>query len=297
MNGRSIIGRVLAFVASALLVLPGSGCAADQSAPPELLDLVAELENQPGELSQATSILTVQCLRKHGFDVPPQPTHQQPHNDVYLGLVGVFRSEKEAASLGYTSTVNAPESLDDYENSLPEARREQFRVALQGPEDAPMVNGTTKFGAVIGRSSVGCLAEADKHVFGSLDAEMLGSVLRDEAMAATQGEATDLAPSDGRAYEECMAAAGYQVDGFNAFTVAGEKFGVYRQVGQPPKEEERAMAVADYQCQQEIHLIERLREHYARRAGDWVVANERRLLEWRGTVEQSLVRAKAVIDG
>lgn len=286
-------------IAVALLVLSsgGTSCAATQTAPPELIDVVAALEQPPVELDYAMNLAIAACLREEGFTVETPGFNDAP-GDVYLGLVGVFRSEDEARTLGYRTTVRPSASFDDFESMLSKAEQARFAVALHGPEDAPRVElVSASTGMAIDASSQGCQAVASDAVFGSVHNRLEGVLLRNDALAATEGKSTDLSPGDGSNYTTCMSQAGYTVDGFNAFDVAQETFGQYRAVGDPPNSDEIAMALADYRCQQELGLISRLRDNYARRAGDWVMANEARLLAWNDTVEASLGRAKMIIEG
>lgn len=288
--------RCLALAATTLVLFGVGGCTQKETAPANLVDIVADIWQSPPELEYAAELIANECLLAHGIDAPTPILNPAP-SDTYLGLVGVFQSRDAAADYGYATTQDLHSIETNFVEGLSPEAEEAYTTAYFGGEDATVKVVEVDGGAQISESTQGCLAEGRVAVYGSVEGHLEYLALLNSSTSALGDDVTGLSAADGGAYTQCMKDSGYSVDGFNAFSVAESKFGTYRAEGQPPSEEESAMAIADYICQTQVGLIEKLKTHYAEQAGSWVLANESRLLAYRQLENESLARAKEIIVG
>lgn len=270
---------------------------AGQAVPPSLMDLVADLDNTPAVIRYAVDLVARDCMVRHGFSVAAPNRPLSNGTDTYLGLVGVFRSIEQAKTAGYHSTT-APANADQdryYESLAPERQREFDRIYF-GSAGSPRVSITTSSGLTLQENSTGCLAEGRAAVYGSVQTAVEADALRNDALAALGDRRTSLGWDERVAYEGCMHALGYSVTGFNGFEVAEATFGKYRTDAEMPSEGEQAMATADFHCQNEVHLMENMRDHYSQTAGSWVLSSSLRLTTWKTQVDTSLARADLIAN-
>lgn len=124
--------RYMMTVAAAVIVLLGGcGSGEDQSAevPLPVRTAVTDLIGNPTELYQANDVLTAQCARARGFDVPKTLAVSTGPKG-YADVGGVFRSQEEAVSVGYpTVTVDYDKGMLENEAMLLE-RHELLEQAM-----------------------------------------------------------------------------------------------------------------------------------------------------------------------
>lgn len=120
------------------------------------------------------------------------------------------------------------------------------------------------------------------------------SLLRNEALQAAAGRQAQFGWIERNEYQQCMGGAGYAVEGFNAPEVAQSRFGQYRTGAEAPSAPEAQMALADFRCQQQIGLVDRLRDKYSEVAASWVLANAGRLRVWAVHMSDATRRAERV---
>ncbi|WP_217181064.1 hypothetical protein [Streptomyces sp. AC495_CC817] len=282
-----------------------TGCAAQQvEVPADVRAALASVSVLPADLYMAHGIVVNRCLNEAGFDIPfdasASLTNATRH--VAVGVVGVFPSEQSARANGYNTTFEneGATSLEDYQSSLSAGEQAKFDEALWGPEDAPRETLVVDNGMEFGKSTVGCAAEGDDAVYGSVRGAMMLELFTNDVSAQTQTYRGDfdatlkaLMPE----YESCMSEAGYDVEGLTAPQVAEAAFGRYRETGAGPSAEEQKMAVADFQCQDSVQLSEKLNDLFVERASAWLVENEDRILELSEHLDESLDRAQGIING
>lgn len=208
-----------------------------------------------------------------------------PVTQSYADIGGVFRNKEEAETIGYSTQTadlgGRSAALEAYENALSAAERERYeREVSSGDASCSTQAYVILFGSV--KES-----EAIFNTFSDLVREQSSSALEDpDVQAAIKDE-----------YMPCMKKAGYDVRGLRGGELAGKKFGRYRKWNEPPNDEEKAMAVQDYQCQADANLMQRINNALERNAGTWMVANEAMLLERHEKLQQAREVANEVIAG
>lgn len=253
--------------------------------PDMVTSATADLTAVDMEIMQAQEILAGQCARSKGFAVPIDYTVLAVSQS-YIDIGGVFRSREEAETVGYsTQTADLQghgAALRAYEDSLSDAEKTRYEQEVSG-FDSP-----------------NCYTQANVVLFGSSEEadEVLNTfndVLREQSSSAIEDSDVQAAIKD--EYMPCMEEAGYNVRGLRGGELAGKKFGRYRKWNEPPNDEEKAMAVQDYQCQADANLMQRIDNALERNAGTWMVANEAMLLERHEKLQQARERANQVISG
>lgn len=281
-----------AFVAVTMVAGTG-GCGNSQEA--EVSDSVVKATSDlvaiDPEIMQAYGILRQQCARSRGFDVPADYS-TVPMLQGYADVGGVFRSEQEAVSLGYSmQTMDKGEgdsSEEDFENSLgAEDRKRYEREVIGDLSDRKSFLGS-------------CSAQAYAALFGSYEKsnEVLNTfneMANEQTRSSLDDDEVRKAITD--VYAPCMTQAGYPLKGLKAGELAGRRFGRYRAWNEPPNAEEQAMARQDYACQNKAGIMERIDAAMERNAGAWMASNEATLLARHETLEEALDKANQVING
>jgi hypothetical protein len=91
--------------------------------------------------------------------------------------------------------------------------------------------------------------------------------------------------------------AGYEMTGLKAAEYAQAKFGQYRLWNEPPSEEEKALALQDYECQEKADIKTLITTAFRKNAGQWMAENEATLLERHEQLTEAKNRANKVISG
>lgn len=261
---------------------------------------ITALATMPPELEIAAQKVKVECLRKAGFDVPFSPTVPESSMASISGVVGIRPSEEQSRQQGYPSTLqpaSGAEDLETYMLGLPQEEAERFHRAEVGPPHAPKVTITSTSGATAEQSAVGCHAEGQARVFGSVKASLEVSMLGNELLTATSGSAvTDAVRSRLPDYESCMRERGYPVEGLHADALAAKRFGAYRVAGQPPSPDEASMAAQDSRCQSQSGIIEAQEQAFLESAAPWIVAHEDLILTRKAQLDAALTNAREVLE-
>lgn len=253
------------------------------------------------ELAWAEQELVRRCVQAAGFDYPVRRPALDGGAGVLVEALTVS-SVEVAQREGYGSLIRrgnngADEGLDRYRAGLDPDERRRFDTVLAGPEDAAQVEVVLPDGQVVGTSTQGCVAEARRALYGSLEtylqvrylpqgirARGLGAVERDRGVRAAL-----------RRYAECMAAAGYpDVSSPSvALEVAAQRWGV---TATAPVEE-RAMAVVDVSCQQQAELQAALDNALLAAASDLLATQEQQLIGLLEELRTATSRARAILEG
>lgn len=285
-------GRVLSTCVVMVVAVSVGGCGAGHPNAADVPDMVTsatvDLAAVDMEIMQAYSILLGQCAHTIGFDVPiDYSVHSVSQS--YVDVGGVFRSEDEAKTTGYSSQTADLDightALDAYMDTLNELERQRYDREVSGD-----MSGKDDSCSVRAYSELFGSYEDMEKVFNTFD-----DVLREQSSSALDDRDVQSAIKD--EYMPCMKKAGYNVRGLRGGELAGKKFGRYRKWNEPPNDEERAMAVQDYQCQADANLMQRINNALERNAGTWMVANEAMLLERHEKLQQAREIANEVIAG
>lgn len=237
-------------------------------------------------------------MNDSGWSVPFDSSLAGRPRASLIGVAEIFRSEADAVTFGYESTVAKVLTLtEEYEQSLSESDQERLAFDSFGDgsqsEEATLPNGT-----VVSRSLDGCTAEADIAIYGSVSDTIRVQEFVNEINAQTlplldqvEGVIAELNVP----YSECMARGGVDVDGLEAGEIAESSFGRYRRPGDPPQQAEIDLATVDFRCQEEAGYRLKLDELFLVRNGGWIIENEGRILGIRDVLNASLTRAQAII--
>lgn len=283
-----------AMLLTAIVVcLGGCGYNDDQAAvvPLTLQTAVSDLIGNPTELYQANKVLTVQCARTRGFDMPSALVANTSAKG-YADVGGIFRSQAEAVAVGYpTVTIDYAKGvdvLDAYRDTLSESESDRFAEEVSGILDGDPNENTA------------CWFESTRWLYGSWNNYTDWSRVSDE-YGRNKSDTTlndpDVVAAIRDEYMPCMAEYGYKVRGLRAYEIAQKEFGAYRMYNEPPDEREKTLARHDFDCQERAGLMDKLDVAMQRTAGKWMLENEAMLLERHELLEQAMGRAKQVIDG
>ncbi|MDR6865783.1 hypothetical protein J2Y69_000365 [Microbacterium resistens] len=290
--------RNITAVVGLTLLLTITGCSdspQSEAVSEETLRAASTLTDFPPEIEIAESISIHDCIRRAGIDMPFD-SRAGSSPSLTFGLSNIFTTADEAKRLGYTSTISdGGEVIQEWEDNLTGTEREKYYLALLGPDGGEKAEVQLGNGTVISTSREGCIAEAQTEIYGSVDAALSFLALVNEYLSAAGEGASDrdarlkaLIPD----FEECMKQQGYKVDGLGVQDTAEQMFGGYRAPGDPPGQAEQQLALADFECQQDIGLRDAVAESFAHTASDWLRANEGKLLAMQE--ELKLVKDRAI---
>ncbi|MCM3778604.1 hypothetical protein [Microbacterium hydrocarbonoxydans] len=291
---------VIAGLSSALLLTSctGSSDAGDISG--DTLEAASTLTAFPPEISIAQALRVQECVRAAGLNMPFDSDAAQS-TPLSYGLSNLFTSADEAKRTGYATTISDGKNVvSEWEESLTESDRQKYYSALFGPDGSEQIEVSLDNGMKLSTSKVGCIAEAQTELYGSVESALAFTGLVNEYLT-TAGDAGNerdaqvsaLAPD----YEKCMDAKGYTVDDFDVPALAEELFGAYRAPGEQPGKDEQDLAVADFDCQAEVNLRDTVAAAFAAESADWLKANEGRLLAMQEELRLVQERAVDIING
>lgn len=297
---RTRIATVAAIVALASAL---TGCGAPESAAPVPENVKAALlalGSQPVDLSIAHRMAVRSCMEAKGFDIPYNSGGSGERRAALISIEGMFATEAAARRTGYSTTI-APggDLVQSYVSSLPPKQQETFRRAKTGSGEN-LETITLSGGVVVSRSTEGCVAEADRAVYGSVrNALQVNEFINEVNAQSSDFVDSALRDLDSRldSYVQCMNKRGVNVTGFNAGEIAEDRFGKYRQAHEPPNREEQQLAANDYRCQNEAGFSKALNQTFIDNASAWILSNEDYILGVRELMDKAMDRAKRIIDG
>ncbi|WP_271395544.1 hypothetical protein [Neomicrococcus lactis] len=261
---------------------------------------VATLSEYPPEIEMAQQILIQDCIKKTTGLNPPLVTNTASGSPSKV-IANVFSSEDEARRIGYPTTIaDAPDAADVWLKGLSGSELDTYSKAMDGPADAPQFEVKTADGLPFSSSTVGCLADSKRELFGSLENEATFMILLNEYYSATRSNSSNrdadlsrLAPK----FEKCMKDRGYNVSGFGVHKLAASSLGQYRKATDQPNAEEQKLAAVDFACQEEVNLRSTINNSLAVGAEDWLQANEGKLLAMQEELNKAKDRAIKIING
>lgn len=295
------MGTIVTVGLAFMLGLAGcSGDAQPEDVASETVRAASALTEFPPEIGIAQAILVQDCVKRAGFDMPFDSSAAQT-SPLSFGLSNIFTSPDEARRLGYASTIiDGGDVLSEWEDALTATDREKYFRALLGPQEAAQVEIELSNGMVIATSKEGCIAEAQAELYGSVEAQLAFNGLVNEYLSAASDTGNDrdarLAPLVPD-FRRCMQEQGYDVENLGVQMLADELFGKYRAPGDAPGKAEQELAVADFQCQEQIDLRGVVAESFAQGAAEWINANEGKLLAMQEELTSVKDRAVQIING
>lgn len=280
----------LVFVGTAIFCGALAGCG-QVEVPDNVAQASIDLVNFPLEPLQANQILVEECARSKGYDVSISLSVTQT-SDQYIDAGGILESQKAAESSGYAETIDYQKggynTLSAFEKTLSDSELDRFSEEVNGE----MADNSTNPDA--------CETQAVNWLYGSEKkyADLINTA--NEYFSKTSGSAlgtsTVLAAISDK-YVPCMAKAGYEVTGLKAAEYAQAKFGQYRLWNEPPSEEEKVLALQDYECQEKADIKALITAAFRKNAGQWMAENEATLLERHEQLTEAKNRANKVISG
>ncbi|MCI1979615.1 MAG: hypothetical protein LKJ44_07940 [Bifidobacteriaceae bacterium] len=283
--------KIACAVAAFLLCSVSAGCGEQAEVPTNVASAAASILNLPPELTQALVLFTVQCAQDKGYEIR---TSLEVHSSsaTYFDVGGIFSSQQQALSTGYPeSTVDydkGADAIDEFERSLGADEDEKFKNEVVGNLDLAVGQDTS------------CATVATTWLYGSeKNYSALVDAFNDYSSQKTSSALQDSGVSEAisEKYVPCMVAAGYEVKGLTAGTLAAEKIGVYRKWNEPPGDAEKALALQDYLCQEKSHIGSLVKEAQEKIANEWMLANEALLLERQELLRAAMGRAQKIISG
>ncbi len=258
------------------------------------------LAQTPSEVTEAEFIATRSCLLRAGFDIPYGSDFAHNPTSSIAGVPGLFASASAARVSGYGTTIReSDDPISAFGKHLDSADSTRFAIALHGASDARQVSVTLMRGGTVSRSAEGCAAEGTTAVYGSVETALRLENFANEIYAQLEPSAiARVLKRDLPSYRSCMATSGYVLgpEETNASKQARERFGVYRDPGDPPKPAEAVMAETDAKCQHESGMTSDTNSLFFRTAGHWVIAHEGQIIAWRDDLSTAQKQAKNIID-
>jgi hypothetical protein len=205
-----------------LLVLPAAGCAYSESAalPTDLRPLVASAA-EPAVLHLAETVLIARCMAEAGFGYPLDRTavrEELTAPPAAPAPIATWPSDDERAAGASPAPAAAPPrrrtDLERYVEALDPVRRQAFTVALRGrPSDEAPVEVALPGDLTVRQSRAGCGSDAQRQLYGDLDAYLRGQVTADNLGPIVVAEVTaDPAfAAAHRRWRTCLADRGWPV--------------------------------------------------------------------------------------
>lgn len=195
------------------------------------------------------------CMEQRGFTYVRNPA---PKADVAptLGQDPYGLTEAQVKETGYGSAEDVNDSPGEVDRS-DASQQEGWGRAYFGPEDAPEVTVDLPGGGTIGTTSQGCLAEARKKLYGSLEDYVVTNFLAGNLPIWARKEAAsdaDMARIDSM-WSSCMTGKGY-TNFKNPGAARAKSSDEYQRLGvasDSARDQEISVAVADAECEQQTN--------------------------------------------
>lgn len=246
-NYHSLISLTIEVVGITTLL---SSCGSPPTAiPDELFNATDTLISISPEIMRAETELNMQCLRYQGLDAPENlPFVDFPQEVADIG--GVYRSQEEALRTGYTTTLKGEDPNNPLTLFLSQLtdREKELYDSFSIPDSEVM--GTEE--------DTTCPAQATRILFGSFEAgNTIMNTYNDYAAHQTKNTVEIKEVQDSLSkYMECLGDLGYKVTPrLEMKNIAEEDFGHYRSAGEGPNQDEQAMVLDDYTCQEKADLL------------------------------------------
>lgn len=223
-------------------------------AEPGIREAIAALNADSRFLSHASSVLIARCMDEQGFTYPVESLDAPVYpRDASFGL-----TVEEARRSGYVTQSNILAIPEEDKSYLPTGAGEAkaWGQALFGPDDAPVVSiDIPLVRGEVGSSSVGCLADAQRRLFGSVEAAIRRNMVAGNTFNMAERQAgvdPQKAALDGR-WAACMAGAGRPALTEPGRAVAKARVLAGGKLSGLSSGEPLAIAVDDALCQEEVN--------------------------------------------
>jgi hypothetical protein len=264
------------------------------------------LMRPPVQLAIAEARVTSRCMQGRGFRYPAAEALDRVPSATPSRLGGLGRPLhlEEATRVGYGFRISPRPGTDPVErasgrylSSLSHAEQAAYQHAL-APDGSRGVRVELSGGLVVGAASQGCVAEARKAVYGSVQTFLrLAHVASEVPRVADAAMRHRRVRAAVRAYSGCMAGKGIPVGTpMLAVKLAEERFGGTRPEIGPVSDAERDMAVADAICQQRTGVNEAIDDAVIDAASWWLRDEAPRLLELAALQGNAVESAREILE-
>ncbi len=264
-----------------------------------------ELSSPPRLLAQAEAGLVAQCMARAGLRYIPWETWAQRTfgPPMRLGGLGAPLPLETARENGYAELIDRVPEEDDpdttlaqYLASLSDGGLDNYFRHLD-PESSPEARITLHSGARVGAATTGCVAEARRHMYGSVARFLEIHNFQNELMGRRTEVDADLRVERASAtYRLLMRDAGHVVaDTADARRQANERFGNTRRLSDPVSEDELGLALVDAGCQQSSGINEATEEALIDVVSAWLIDNDPRIRALHDAMGEAVARARAVL--
>jgi hypothetical protein len=271
-------------------------------------EMLRSLSSPPSSLVLAEAWwLIARCMSRNGLRFLPWElwSARQPSVALRLGGLGALLRVDVARRSGYGSLiervredgVDDPDvAQEDYLATLPEDDYNRFYELLD-PSDSPQPRLKLESGAVVSTATTGCAAEARKRIYGSVAGFLKAQNFFNELTGHGDEVREDQRVKDAVAeYSNCMGDAGYDVvDTSDARYQTDEAFGRSRRLSDPVSEAERAMAVADAECQESSGINTAMEDSFVDVMSVWLNDHEADIVALHDEMNIAIEQAEAVI--
>ena len=285
-------------LALAMLLFSCASCAQnDVTISPDVRDILQSYASPNPDIQSAYSLRIKECMNKKGYAYNPVE-YSSGSRSVAISINGdAILANKNSAMYGYNRTYSYNENSGYNDPG--------YNIALNGDTSDQEKSVTYKLqsGAIVGIVSDSCVSYATEQVYGSIDNGLKYTNLTNELLdvGSTSGANQEIGIlyQSNKEYPQCMNQAGYpDVKTFgDAPKVAEQKFGHYRAPGTQANAEERAMAQADYTCQESSGIVRKAEDIFYSKAAQWLKDHEALIMEIRDIEKAAKERAVQIVDG
>lgn len=211
---------------------------------------------------------------------------------------------EEAGRFGYRTADNLRDAPRQVDRSgvlkLSQADQARWGNAYWGRDSAPQIRVKVPGGGIVTTNSEGCLSEARKTLFGSLERWLkLSNFAGGFAINARRRSAADPAMNElNKAWSACMSGKGHAAlsSPDHARTRAGEFHRRHGVGSDKALDEEKALATADAECENQVDYAPRRRELEDRHYRDALRAHEAEITAVLEMNEEALTRAHKILQ-
>ncbi|MDO5749750.1 MAG: hypothetical protein Q4P78_00910 [Rothia sp. (in: high G+C Gram-positive bacteria)] len=286
----AIMKKTGAALAVSMLVLTACSSSPVQEVPQDIRSALESYGKESSDIEVAFNIEMKKCMDSKGKRfIPRDNSITFSGSDVINN--GARIPSMEQAKYGYKSTYN---------DSLIESSESDINQEDYNPADD--ISYALSYGPKVAINSKSCAGDAYKKIYGSIENRLKYSSLINEMLHISQEyhitEDIMHLYQNNKEYPQCMATAGYpDISVFSQGpAVAEQKFGRYRAPGTPANAEERAMAQADYTCQESSGIVRKAEDIFYSKAGQWLKDHEALIMEIRDIEKVAKERAVQIIN-
>ena len=285
------ISKIIIPILSTILIAGCGGQTVEVSA--DIKSVINSYKEVPADIKTALATITRECMKDNG--------HSYSDGGEYLGYTPSQAVNGDATLHQQDNSYITTEKHED----LSSGQSQEYLKALTGsdsqnPDDHITYILTSGMAVAVGKNS--CTAKAYEQVFGSVENGLKYTNFSNDLLTASNSSEANQEIGklykDNKEYPQCMNQAGYpDVKTFgDAPKVAEQKFGHYRAPGTQANAEERAMAQADYTCQESSGIVRKAEDIFYSKAAQWLKDHEALIMEIRDIEKAAKERAVQIIN-